>query len=233
MIIDTVIVMTEVLLIEDPIYQSHKLRALIRENADDLTRTLSCHQAKVAVRQNDFDFVVMDTTRCDEKALSMVTDLRETTDVPIIVVGAYESKTSVIALFLAGASHVFRDNAILEKTLPAAINSASRKSTDSTKARRDFGAMVVKKEGSVDLSVLDASCLSPTEKHLVDYLYKRRNTPVAKKAIVSDVLKSEWTGMGRAVDVHISNIRSKFRKAGIDSVLIQTLRGHGYCLVAQ
>ena len=71
--------------------------------------------------------------------------------------------------------------------------------------------------------------LTSTETELLNYLFNRSGKAVSKLELQQRVLQREYSPFDRNLDVHISNIRKKMVKTGINAALIKTVRGVGYC----
>lgn len=74
--------------------------------------------------------------------------------------------------------------------------------------------------------------LTSTETDLLNYLFHRSGKAVSKLELQQRVLQREYSPFDRNLDVHISNIRKKMVKTGINAALIKTVRGVGYCFEA-
>lgn len=53
---------------------------------------------------------------------------------------------------------------------------------------------------------------------------------VERDHLYAEVLGTEYDGIDRGVDVHISRIRRKLQKAGFDPSRLKSIRGSGYLL---
>ncbi|MCE0558280.1 response regulator transcription factor [Motilimonas sp. E26] len=70
--------------------------------------------------------------------------------------------------------------------------------------------------------------LTNTEMELLNYLFARKGDAVSKIELQEGVLQREYSPFDRNLDVHISNIRKKMIKTGLNMALIKTVRGVGY-----
>ncbi|MCE2593222.1 response regulator transcription factor [Motilimonas cestriensis] len=70
--------------------------------------------------------------------------------------------------------------------------------------------------------------LTTTEMDLLNYLLQRSGDAVSKIELQQRVLQREYSPFDRNLDVHISNIRKKMIKTGLNMLLIKTVRGVGY-----
>jgi DNA-binding response OmpR family regulator len=75
--------------------------------------------------------------------------------------------------------------------------------------------------------------LTDLESTLLAVLVESSPEAISRKEIVERVWERKYTADDHVVDVHISNIRSKLRGAGLSSVRIQAVRARGYRLIAE
>ncbi|RXJ72768.1 hypothetical protein CS022_14140 [Veronia nyctiphanis] len=209
----------EVLIVEDPVYQSHSLVGDLKEQKCKLTRTLSFRQALVAVRQNQFSLVVVDLSHCVKIPQKEIELLSKRSPSTLVVITSDQKETRYDALVNLGIKVVSQQDKLLSDKHFCFLFD------DNTNASNELSP-------SCGKCLMDTPLpLSPTEQALLQYLYDRRNTTVSKRQLFGDVLKRDWKGVGRVIDVHISNIRRKLRNAGLDDKAIETLKGKGYCYV--
>ena len=72
-----------------------------------------------------------------------------------------------------------------------------------------------------------------TELALIEMLARHAGEPVAKADIYPRILGRPLGRYDRAIDVHISSIRHKLAEFAHDDILIESVRGVGYQLVAR
>jgi two-component system response regulator RstA len=56
---------------------------------------------------------------------------------------------------------------------------------------------------------------------------------VTRDRLYREVLESEWDGLDRGMDIHVSRIRQKLVAAGGDPAALRSMRGSGYLLAVQ
>ncbi|MEO0812892.1 MAG: helix-turn-helix domain-containing protein, partial [Myxococcota bacterium] len=93
--------------------------------------------------------------------------------------------------------------------------------------------------GSLELST-DRRALGPrgdvgltqSELELVRTLASRAGEVVDREVLVRIVRGVDYDGLDRTVDIHISRVRRKLERAGVDDVTIVSVRGVGYVMAS-
>jgi DNA-binding response OmpR family regulator len=156
------------------------------------------------------DLVLLDLRLPDTDGLDVCRQLRERSDVPIIVVTARgEEADRVVGLELGADDYVVKPFGIRE--LIARIRAVSRR----TGARR----------ATLDSRDLE---LTPKEFDLLAALARDPGAAVSRRRLLEEVWQTTWYGSAKTIDVHIAALR---RKLG-DSGWIETVRGVGFRLRA-
>lgn len=70
--------------------------------------------------------------------------------------------------------------------------------------------------------------LTVAEFRLLQRLLESPRTPVDRQTLTAHALGRNLTLYDRSVDTHISNLRRKLERAGINDIVIQSVRGAGY-----
>ena len=73
--------------------------------------------------------------------------------------------------------------------------------------------------------------LTTSEFDLLELLMKRAGQPVSREEVAQTIFGRRLNLNDRSIDVHVSNLRHKLAAGGA-SVVIETMRGIGYRLVA-
>lgn len=68
------------------------------------------------------------------------------------------------------------------------------------------------------------------EFQILSILVNSDQAPVSREHMFSEVLKREYDGLDRAIDLKISRLRKKLQSQGVTQFDIKTIRGKGYAL---
>ncbi len=70
--------------------------------------------------------------------------------------------------------------------------------------------------------------LRPREFDLLAELLRRAGEAVSRDDLMTNVWDAHWYGSTKTLDMHVSALRRKLAAAGVDPLVITTLRGFGY-----
>ena len=181
------------------------------------------------VHQGKYDIVVLDIMSPEFDGLSMLTEMRRYTSVPIILLTARSAFEDRIAGLDAGADdYVLKpfDPRELLARVRAVVRRSRRMSASDTildlsEYRLDLENRRVWKNGQTIKLTL-------SEFHIFATLMKSQGKPVSRTELVVGRHGQEPIPSRRAsIDVHISNLR---KKLNTNIRLIRTVRGVGYVL---
>jgi len=175
------------------------------------------------------DLVLLDLGLPDLDGRVVCRELRERSDVPIIVVTARGDEIDRVTLLELGADDyivkpfgfrelVARVRAVLRRT-SAVVNPGHDNPLD-------IGALRIDpRTHQVTLSAAAVS-LTPKEYDLLLYLAADVGAVRTREEIIQDVWDENWWGSTKTLDVHIASLRKK-----IGAEMIQTIHSVGFSLV--
>ena len=225
------------------------IRAGILEDDDDL-RALFCHALQsegIAVEElqhgtdalsaaisSRIDFLILDLGLGNVDGLAIINDMRQVSQLPVIVVSGRADAETVCAALDAGA-HDFLRKPITIPEFQARMRSMVR---DQGKLLHSMPSPAFSVAGiRFDLSIGEARgpnneiCkFTDRETIILQCLYKEAGKPVSRDAFARAIFGQCWDPKVRILDVHITNIRSKLRNIGAPDQLIRTRRNIGYSI---
>ena len=190
------------------------------------------HEVKVAsdgqegidlFRQNKFDLVLLDIMLPKINGFGVLSQIRETSNVPVIMLTAMNDDYSQIMSFNEKADDYITKPfsvVILHKRIEALLRRIQGKENTNKWLYKDvevdFLGFSAKKQGkTVDLK--------PKEIKLLELLLKYKNQVLTRSQMLDNLWDVEETPLDRVIDVYIKNIR---KKLGIDCII--TVKGIGY-----
>lgn len=183
-------------------------------------------------RQGDFDLIILDIMLPGMSGLEVLKKLRETSDVPVIMLTARgDDIDRIIGLEIGADDYLAKP--FNPRELLARIKAILRR----THPRPDKNQ--IRELGSISLdpktrkAFVDATPLSltGTEFELLHCLLKTPGQVVSKQQLSETALGRHLLPYDRSIDTHISNLRGKLEKAGTRDETIQNQRGVGYLLI--
>jgi two-component system response regulator RegX3 len=173
------------------------------------------------------DIVLLDLRLPDTDGLDVCRQLRERSDVPIIVVTARgEEADRVVGLELGADDYVVKPFGLRE--LIARIRAVARRTATGTHPRealRVDGLKVDERARRAELDGRDLA-LTPKEFDLLARLARDPGAAVSRQRLLQDVWQTTWYGSAKTIDVHVAALRRKLGDPG----WIETVRGVGFRL---
>ena len=193
-------------------------------------------QAKHLLRGLSFDLIVLDVMMPEQDGLSLTRELRDSMDIPILLLTARSETDDRISGLEAGADDylpkpfepkelLLRIHAILRRVPEQSEIDNLPKLIPLGQARYD----VIKGElWQADLQIR----LTGTEAQLMRIFAKSVGQPISRAAIVSEMGRDQGQAQDRAIDVQITRLRRKIEANPKEPRYLQTVRGSGYMLAS-
>ena len=184
-----------------------------------------------AAREGDYQLLLLDIMMPKMDGTEVLTEMRKTSDVPVIMLtakGALEDKVG--ALGLGADDYIVKPFAMAEVT--ARVRAALRRSGSAPKETKlQNGPLVVDKSTCTARFGDTPIELTKKEWELVVYFMEHIGRVCSRGEIIKDVWGFDYIGDTNLIDVYIRYLRSK-----IDNVYgtcyFKTVRGFGYIMEA-
>jgi len=175
------------------------------------------------------DLVILDIGLPKLDGLEVLKTIRTESSVPVIILTARAEEVDELVGLGLGADDYLVKPASARK-LMARVKAVLRRSQEKQETAKvlRFGALEVDTyavQARVGTTALD---LTPTEFRLLAHLAETPERAISRSELFEAAMP-ESDAFERAVDIHITNVRRKLKKAGLDG-LISTVRGVGYRL---
>jgi DNA-binding response OmpR family regulator len=212
-----------ILLVEDDYRFARALSAALRGAGYDIDHA---HNAAVALAAPPADLVLLDLGLPDADGTEVCRQMRERSDVGIIVLTARgEERERVIGLRCGADDYVVKPFGFQE--LRARIEAVLRRARPRPQGVRTLGRL------SIDLDrylvFVDGRPVTLTNKEfqVLLILSAKPEVAVKRERLMQEVWHTSWRGTSRTLDVHMTTLRSKLG----DGALIETIRSVGYKLL--
>ena len=224
--------MTKILVVEDEESFSEALSYLLGREGFDVTVADSGPKAIEEFDRVGADLVLLDLMLPGLSGTEVCRQLRQRSDVPIIMLTAKDSEVDkVVGLELGADDYVTKPYSSRE--LVARIRAVLRRNSDLGESEPESGTLTV---GPVRLD---------TERHVVaingntvqfplkefellEYLMRNCDRVLTRTQIIDRVWGSDYVGDTKTLDVHIKRLRAKIEVDPANPIYIQTVRGLGY-----
>lgn len=173
-----------------------------------------------------YDAVLLDLGLPDIDGLQVLRQLREVSQVPVLILTARDDERSIVRGLRGGADdYVVKPPRITELT--ARLDTVMRRVP---LVRRPAPREVVTEDVRVDLAarVVEVAGtpipLTQKEFELVEALVERPGAAVSRQQLMDRIWGDAFVAVSRSLDVHMTGLRAKLNRPG----LITTIRGYGY-----
>ena len=212
-----------ILIIEDEVDISEGISEYLSEVGYEVKVASDGQEGIDLFRQNKFDLVLLDIMLPKINGFGVLSQIRETSNVPVIMLTAMNDDYSQIMSFNEKADDYITKPfsvVILHKRIEALLRRIQGKENTNKWLYKDvevdFLGFSAKKQGTtVDLK--------PKEIKLLELLLKYKNQVLTRSQMLDNLWDVEETPLDRVIDVYIKNIR---KKLGIDCII--TVKGIGY-----
>jgi DNA-binding response OmpR family regulator len=241
------------LLIEDDPDMRLALRMVLEDEDFHVIEAGNAAAGMEAFEREQPDLVLLDLRLPDRRGFDVCRDLRAISIVPIIIVTANTDTHDFVAGLEAGADD-YVTKPVIPKALAARIRamlrrvalerSAEDQAADGTETTAGAGeaslGRVISLPYGVEIREAEALVtrdgepieLTKTEFRLLCELADHPNIVLSRDQLLERVWGYSHLGDGRLVDAHLHRLRNKIEANPAEPVLIQTVRGIGYKLLA-
>jgi len=226
--------MTRILVVEDEESFSEALGYLLGREGFDITLADTGTKAIEEFDRVGADLVLLDLMLPGLSGTEVCKQLRQRSDVPIIMLTAKDSEIDkVVGLELGADDYVTKPYSSRE--LVARIRAVLRRNADLGEDMAAPGTLIV---GPIRLDterhVVEISGTITQfplkEFELLEFLMRNSGRVLTRTQLIDRVWGSDYVGDTKTLDVHIKRLRAKIEADPANPVFIQTVRGLGYKL---
>ncbi len=220
--------MTHLTIVEDDPILGRGLTVYLELEGFKITWVKDLKSAYASVENTPAELVILDVNLPDGSGLELCTKLRaKGSKIPVIFLTAKTDEDSVVAGFAAGANDYVK-KPFGNRELLARIKVLLREPVK-TEAQLKYGDLTVipakrqvfVREMEIDFNRREFDILS---------VFMRNSEAVVTREALLNALDKEGEIFDRTIDSHVSHIRTKLKKANIESVQITSVYGIGYRL---
>ncbi len=218
-----------ILVVDDDTRLRELLHKYLTEQGFRITAAQDAAGARAKLASFDFDMIVLDIMMPGESGLELTRDLREESQVPVLLLTAMGEVEDRIAGLESGADD-YLSKPFEPRELVLRINAILRR----TQAPAPDGQIVFG-EYSFDLARKELRRgeefvrLTAAEASLLKTLARQPGMPVSRESLSAE---NPMIGNTRAIDVQVTRLRRKIEENPRFPRHLQAVRGIGYVLIA-
>lgn len=232
-----------ILVVDDDVDLLTMVSTYLAQEGFDVLTAGSAKEMAGHMAAKDVSLVLLDLNLGREDGLTVLRDLRHTTQVPVIILtGKGDMVDKIVGLEVGADDYVVkpfhlrellaRIRSVLrraEATADGAGAAAGPPAGGDRPAKLRFGGWTLDMEGRCLVSPMGAPVdLTTMEFNLLAALAARPNQAFSRDQLLDQITGREMGPMDRSIDVHIANLRRKIEPDPKNPAMIKTLRGTGY-----
>lgn len=217
-----------ILLVDDEQSILHSVRAYLEQEDYNVRTAINGRAALKEVATFHPDLVVLDIMLPELDGLEVLRQLRQTSDVYVIMLTAKADETDKIVGLSMGADD-YVTKPFSPRELVARIKAALRR-LSGTQTRTELAFARLRIDTAARLAWKDGQVvdLTPIEWTLLHKLMQNHGRALSRDQLIEQVWGYDYYGDERVVDVHIGRLRKKIEDDPTDPTLIATVWGAGY-----
>lgn len=185
-------------------------------------------------QEKEFDLIALDIMLPGLNGLEVLRRIRQTSNIPIILLTARDSTMDKVSGLDGGANDYITKPFAIEELL-ARIRVVLRNNPNKNEISNGHKNILVSNSLELNLESrevwVDGQAIDLTKKEfdLLAYLLKNKGIVVSRDTLLDRVWGYDYLGETNAVDVYIRYLRAKIEEP-YDKKFIQTIRGVGYVI---
>lgn len=219
-----------ILLVEDEKTIREAVAAYLEREGYWVTAAADGQEALDAFPKHRFDLVVLDLMLPIVSGEQVCRTIRNTSDVPIIMLTAKgEVEDRIIGLELGADDYLVKP--FSPRELVARVRALLRRAHAESEPQREiltFGDLVIDVAGHKVMVKGEEADLTASEFKLLTTLSRYPGRVYSRMELVEKVLGYDFEGYERTIDSHVKNLRAKIGDDPRDPTWIYTVHGVGY-----
>ncbi|WP_095522133.1 response regulator transcription factor [Salisediminibacterium selenitireducens] len=220
--------MTTIMIVEDEWAIARVLDAYCKKRGWHTVMVEDGHQVMAVFLDASPDLVLLDVMLPGRDGWSILSEIRERSDCPVVMLTALDELDDRLKGFDGGADDYiakpFHGEEVVARIAAVLKRQPSEEKTDAM----EFGDLEIRDgERRVYLSGKQVE-LTPKDTALLIHLAKHPNRVWSRDELIEHVWGWDYTGSDRAVDLAVKRIRQALRKWDDEHGGIRTIRGEGY-----
>ncbi|WP_295158156.1 response regulator transcription factor [uncultured Ruminococcus sp.] len=219
----------KIAVVEDDREISRILNALLTENGYETEQAFDGDEASRLLREKHFDLVLMDLMLPYKNGERLIAEMRERDSTPVIVISAKSMKETKLEVLRLGADDYIIKPFDLDEVLVRVEVVLRRAGAFDTGAVLEAGGITFNTEENTVTAGGEPVKLTAKELMMLRLFLEHPKKVYTKAELYESVWNEQYFYEDNTINVHVSNLRSKLRKAG-GKEYIDTVWGVGYRL---
>ena len=209
---------------DDPVFRELVCDIVKKEGYTPIEASNGQQAIDIFFDSNDIDLIILDVMMPIYDGWEVLKEIREHSDLPIIMLTALGDEKHEIMGFKKGADEYIAKPFSYELFI-ARLNSLLRKIKKERISEINIGEIVINQETREVSACGTKIDLNRKEYNLLIYFIKNKNRVLTREQIINSIWGYDFDGDIRTIDTHIKTLRAKLSNCGD---YIKTVRGSGY-----
>lgn len=220
--------MSRLLIIEDDVNINEMLQKAFGKKGYEVVSAYSGTEGILRIEKETYQMVILDLMLPGMDGQQVLKNIREKSNVPVIVLSAKDELDTKVDLLMSGASDYMTKPFEL-KELEARVLVQLRNAAGKNEVFLEYRDLRIDREGKKVILCGKPLSLTAQEYRILELLLKHPQKVFTKNEIYEYAWEEYYMGEDKTINVHISNIRQKMKKITQEEY-IETVWGMGFKL---
>lgn len=220
--------MSRLLIIEDDVNINEMLQEAFGKKGYEVVSAYSGTEGILRIEKETYQMVILDLMLPGMDGQQVLKNIREKSNVPVIVLSAKDELDTKVDLLMSGASDYITKPFEL-KELEARVLVQLRNAAGKNEVFLEYRDLRIDREGKKVILCGKPLSLMAQEYRILELLLKHPQKVFTKNEIYEYAWEEYYMGEDKTINVHISNIRQKMKKITQEEY-IETVWGMGFKL---
>ena len=220
--------MSRLLIIEDDVNINEMLQEAFGKKGYEVVSAYSGTEGILRIEKETYQMVILDLMLPGMDGQQVLKNIREKSNVPVIVLSAKDELDTKVDLLMSGASDYMTKPFEL-KELEARVLVQLRNAAGKNEVFLEYWDLRIDREGKKVILCGKPLSLTAQEYRILELLLKHPQKVFTKNEIYEYAWEEYYMGEDKTINVHISNIRQKMKKITQEEY-IETVWGMGFKL---
>lgn len=220
--------MSRLLIIEDDVNINEMLQEAFGKKGYEVVSAYSGTEGILRIEKETYQMMILDLMLPGMDGQQVLKNIREKSNVPVIVLSAKDELDTKVDLLMSGASDYMTKPFEL-KELEARVLVQLRNAAGKNEVFLEYRDLRIDREGKKVILCGKPLSLTAQEYRILELLLKHPQKVFTKNEIYEYAWEEYYMGEDKTINVHISNIRQKMKKITQEEY-IETVWGMGFKL---
>ncbi len=220
--------MSRLLIIEDDVNINEMLQEAFGKKGYEVVSAYSGTEGILRIEKETYQMVILDLMLPGMDGQQVLKNIREKSNVPVIVLSVKDELDTKVDLLMSGASDYMTKPFEL-KELEARVLVQLRNAAGKNEVFLEYRDLRIDREGKKVILCGKPLSLTAQEYRILELLLKHPQKVFTKNEIYEYAWEEYYMGEDKTINVHISNIRQKMKKITQEEY-IETVWGMGFKL---